>query len=366
MSTPSASSRGVTARAWCRVDLAGGTLDIWPLGQLVTGARTLSVAISLPVSVTARLAENGPAAVSRPTAAFSVHMADADTVHAASWEQLKANPKTALVGVIAEALEIPPVRLHLDSASPRGAGLGASSALAVALIAACQTLLAPADRAATAVEDATAPDAIHRYAAMARDLEARLMRLPTGTQDHYAALLGGVVELTYPAGGLSSTGAASAIQRLDVDLDALGDSLIVVYSGQSHISADTNWQVIRRFLDGEADTVACFDGIAAAAGDLHSALLAGDLEGVGACMAREWHHRSRLAPGVSTPKLEALLQAARDHGAWGGKACGAGGGGCLAVLCPPERRDDVTQAMATLGGQLLEARPVAEGLRLKA
>lgn len=377
MSNPPASPAGVTARAWCRIDLAGGTLDIWPLGQLVPEARTLSVAVSLPVSVTAQLTGDLAAPTAEATgtrAAYSVHMADAGTVQATNWTQLKADPKTALIGVIAEALDLPPVQLHLNSASPRGAGLGASSALAVAVIAACQTLLDPARAAPetapgtatrTAVETATAPDAMHRYAAMARDLEARLMRLPTGTQDHYAALLGGVVELTYPAGGINASG-TSAIQRLDVDLDALGDSLVVAYSGQSHISADTNWQVIRRFLDGEADTVACFDGIAAAAGDLRSALLAGDLEAVGTCMAREWGHRCRLAPGVSTPKLEALLQAARDHGAWGGKACGAGGGGCLAVLSPPERRDEVARALVARGGQLLDAHPVAQGLKVTA
>ena len=41
----------VVARCGCRIDLAGGTLDIWPLGQLHRGARTVNLAIDVPVTV---------------------------------------------------------------------------------------------------------------------------------------------------------------------------------------------------------------------------------------------------------------------------------------------------------------------------
>jgi D-glycero-alpha-D-manno-heptose-7-phosphate kinase len=194
---------------------------------------------------------------------------------------------------------------------------------------------------------------------LARDLEARLMKLPTGIQDHYPGQFGGALEIRMAPGG-------EVVRRLGVDLEALGESLLVVYSGVSHFSAGQNWQVVRRRLDGERESVELFSGIAEAAAELSGALEAGDFPRVGALMAHEWSFRRRLAEGVSTPELERLLAAARERGAWGGKACGAGGGGCLAILCPPERRADVAAALTAAGGQVLRARPTGEPLAVTA
>ena len=193
--------------------------------------------------------------------------------------------------------------------------------------------------------------------ALARDLEARLMGLPTGVQDHYPALLGGALEIRPLPGG-------EAVRQLSVDLAALAASLLVVYSGQSHFSAGNNWQIVRRRLEADAETTDLLEGIAGAAAELAPALEAGDLPRVGELMSREWSYRRRLAEGISTPMLEGLLRAAVTQGAWGGKACGAGGGGCLAVLCPGERRQAVAAALASAGGQVLAARPTGLPLEI--
>ena len=154
------------------------------------------------------------------------------------------------------------------------------------------------------------------------------------------------------------------VRRLAVDLEALGDALLVAHSGQSHFSAATNWQIIRRRLEGDRETVERFDRICEAAAGLPAALEEGDLEGVGRLMDREWQARRGLAEGVSTPRLEEMLGAAAAAGAWGGKACGAGGGGCVAVLAPPARRQAVAEALTGSGGRLLPARPTGEPLRV--
>jgi D-glycero-alpha-D-manno-heptose-7-phosphate kinase len=327
----------VTARSWCRVDLAGGTLDIWPLGLFHPGARTVNVAIDL--AVTARLRR------SSGDAGDYVVRQGGNEVRAGSIAELAANPEGALVAVVADALGLPPVEVELSSASPRGGGLGGSSALTVALIAAAEKELGlPASRP-------------QELAHMARDLEARLMSLPTGMQDHYPGLLGGALEILQTPGG-------ERVRRLDVDLDGLGDRLLVVYSGASHFSAGNNWSVVRRRLDGEAEVTGLFRGIAEAAAELAPALEAGDFPRVGELMSREWSYRRRLAEGVSTPLLESLIERALALGAWGGKACGAGGGGCLAFLCPPERRSTVAEGLEELGGKILPARPVGEPLSL--
>jgi D-glycero-alpha-D-manno-heptose-7-phosphate kinase len=264
-------------------------------------------------------------------------------VEAPSAAALAAHPDGALAGVVALALDLPPFELELESGSPRGGGLGGSSALAVALLRAAEEAF---DR-----ERSTPAAIVH----LARDLEARLMGLPTGVQDHYPALLGGALEILHRPGG-------EEVRRLGVDLAALAASLLVVYSGQSHFSAGKNWQIVRGRLEGEPEITRLFSGIAEVAEEASAALEAGDLPRLGGLLGREWSYRRQLAEGISTPVLEDLLAAARAAGAWGGKACGAGGGGCLAILCPEAKRAEVQEQLAKAGGVVLDARPTAEPL----
>jgi D-glycero-alpha-D-manno-heptose-7-phosphate kinase len=324
----------VAVRAWCRVDFGGGTLDIWPLGLLHPGARTVNVAVDLAVTVDLR-----------PLASGYLVRQGASVIAAASADELAGHAETSLIGVVASALALPPFEVSLASESPRGGGLGASSAMTVAFLAAAEAAF---DRPRSQPE---------RIAALARDLEARLMGLPTGIQDHYPALLGGALEILAEPGG-------EKVRSLDVDLQRLGESLLVVYSGQSHFSAGNNWQVVRRRLDGDAKTSKLFAGIAETTAEIAPALESGDLPRVGELMSREWSYRRQLAEGISTPVLEKLLQVATSQGAWGGKACGAGGGGSLAILCPPGRKSDVAAALQSEGGEILSARPVGTALAI--
>lgn len=331
---PSAGAVGtrVHARSWCRVDLAGGTLDIWPLGLLHPGACTVNVAIDLPVD----------AEIVRRSEGYRVVQGER-IVEEPTPEALARHADSALVAAVVRLMDLGPVEVRLDSGSPRGGGVGASSALVIALLAAAEKLLGrPASPPA-------------RLAALGRDLEAGMMSLPTGMQDHYPGLLGGALVIGHRAGG-------EVVERLDVDLEALGDAMVLAYTGRSHFSAGQNWQVVRRRLDGEPEAVELFDGIARASREGASALRAGDLETLGEQVAAEWSFRRRLAPGVSTQEIEDLLTRAHRAGAWGGKACGAGGGGSVVVLCPPERRAAVTRALRQGGAEVLEGRPTACGL----
>ncbi|MDP9120450.1 MAG: hypothetical protein M3O15_03635 [Acidobacteriota bacterium] len=321
-----------TVQTWCRADLAGGTLDIWPLGLLHPGARTINVAIDLEVTVSLERRLDG----------YRVVQGE-ETVEAASAAELSSKPEAALAGVLAVALALPPFEVRLASQSPRGGGLGGSSALMVGMLAAAEEEFAlPRSRPSL-------------LAHLARDLEARLMGLPTGLQDHYPALLGGALEIAALPGG-------EVVRHLQVDLDALASHLLVVYSGQSHFSAGQNWQVVRRRLDGEAFATDLLSGIADVASELPAALEAGRWQEVGSLVGREWSYRRQLAAGVSTPVLESLMAAASGAGAWGGKACGAGGGGCLAVICPPGRKQQIAAAMTARGGTPLAARPTGQGM----
>jgi len=194
--------------------------------------------------------------------------------------------------------------------------------------------------------------------ALCRDVEAAHLRIPTGVQDFWPAIHGGVLALHYEPGG-------DRVENLKVDLDALGRRLVVAYSGESRISARTNWALVRRFLDGDGETAHRLEGIAAVARSMREALLAGDWDGAGALLAREWSLRRGLAEGIETPSLGGLHEAALAAGALGGKACGAGGGGCLAFLVREGARWDVERALGACGVRILAAPLSAEGLAVE-
>lgn len=326
----------IRVRTWCRADFAGGTLDIWPLGLLHSGARTVNVALDLAVEV--RL---------EPRAHGFVVRQDSEILETETIAGLAASPGGALAGAVALAEGLPPFAVEIASASPRGAGLGASSALAVALLG-----------AAEAMRHGGLTRTAAQRAAVARDVEARLMGLPTGLQDHYPAQLGGVLEMAHLPGG-------ERLTALPVDLRALGERLLIGFTGQSHFSAGANWLVVRRRLEADPFIVERLDEIAAVASRLPPALLAADWAKVGALVGEEWAARRQLSSEISTPGIETLLQAARDLGAWGGKACGAGGGGSVLVLTPPERRTAIAAAWGELGTRILPARPTARQLEFE-
>jgi D-glycero-alpha-D-manno-heptose-7-phosphate kinase len=124
-----------------------------------------------------------------------------------------------------------------------------------------------------------------------------------------------------------------------------------------------NWEVFRARLEGDADVTRALEGVRRAAAEMARAATALDFEAMGRALAQEWSARRTLAPVVSTPTIEAAIEAATRAGAWAGKACGAGGGGCVVFLAPAERREAAARALAALKtGSVLDVRVENRGL----
>jgi D-glycero-alpha-D-manno-heptose-7-phosphate kinase len=327
--------KAIKVRACGRVDLAGGSLDLWPLGLLVPGSVTVNAALGLRAE--ASLRRDGGEGVR-----LSSRSLGADY----RWRPEDAPGPLALLERYCTAFGLTD-GWHLATGSdiPPGSGLGGSSALSVAVASALD---------AAAGRRLSAPALV----ALCRDVEAAHLRIPTGVQDFWPAIHGGALALHYEPGG-------ERVERLRIDLDSLGARLIVAYSGESRLSAGTNWALVRRFLDCDRDTSRRLEGIAAAARAIREALLAGDLDGAGRLLGEEWELRKGLAEGIETPALKALSEAAVAAGALGGKACGAGGGGCLAFLVREGARCQVEQALEARGARILAAPPSAEGLAVE-
>ncbi|MCL6554275.1 MAG: hypothetical protein K6W08_14330 [Firmicutes bacterium] len=331
----------VEARAPTRVDLAGGTLDIHPLYLLEDEVWTVNAAIEIPVRVRLARAGGGYTLVSR------------DLGQRIQAPSLEALPLGGPMDLACRALRLagprPGLRVTLDSAAPPGSGLGASSALLVALLAALDRL----QRRRRSADD---------LVRTAWQLEAQSLRTLTGRQDYLAAVWGGVNAIRFGMSGdeVEALGARRDLER------GLQERLVLAYTGQPHASGLTNWGVVRAYLDGVPSTVHHLRGIAVVARRMRRALRAGDLDAVGPLLAEEWSHRRELAPGVSTPAIERAMATARRSGALSGKACGAGGGGCVLFFVRAGTKRLCQHALRSAGFAVLPVRIARRGLRVRA
>ncbi len=306
-------SKTVRATAPCRADLAGGTLDIWPLGLLHNNALTVNMA--LPVSVVLEVSDDSPATVV------------SHRVPGGPWRQLgPGDSSTDLTAAICFHLA-PRGGLKVDvlSQPPMGSGLGGSSAFGVALTRAVVK---------TRELDLSDKQVVH----LVQDLEARLLGTLTGCQDHWAAVRGGVQALHLEPGG-------NRLERLCTDHHWLESRFTVFFTGITHHSGMVNWQVIRRRLEGDRTTTQALQTIADAADLCRTALLSADFEAVGDALRKEWAARRRLAPEICPPELTHLESEAMAAGAFAFKACGAGGGGSVLIWHEPDAATPIAEAI---------------------
>jgi D-glycero-alpha-D-manno-heptose-7-phosphate kinase len=96
---------------------------------------------------------------------------------------------------------------------------------------------------------------------------------------------------------------------------------------------------------------------------MRQALAAADWQRVGEVMRAAYPNRKRLAPNITTPHMEHLVERAMASGAVGAKVCGAGGGGCIAFLCEDGSRGAVERALsAEEGAEVLSWNFARDGL----
>ena len=326
----------IESSAPTRIDLAGGTLDIWPLYLFHERAQTINVAISLRARCSIR---------SRGTRGLTIVSGDTGRrVDVTNWRELRDNHELRLLGRLLHYFQADALEIQTSSDSPFGAGIAGSSALNIAV---CGALMAWSGQPRTDAE----------IMQIAMNVEAQAIDVPTGVQDYRPALYGGISAVELGVDGVRRV-------ALPVEAPELERRLVLAYTGATRNSGINNWEVTKRHIDGDVEVQRRFARIRDIAGAMRSALEEGAWSEVGRQIADEWENRKGLAPGVATPEIESILAAARRAGAYGGKVCGAGGGGCLFCLGEPDRIPDIRAAIAANGGRLLDFTIETEGLRV--
>lgn len=329
------------ASAPARIDLAGGTLDLWPLYLFHPGALTVNIAINRYAHCVLE-SRRGP----------KILLRNRDTGRREEFASLAALERRGRVRLplLAELVRyFAPARglaLTTWSEAPAGAGLGGSSTLGVAI--------------AAALSRFTGKKLSRRQlVALVRDLEVRVLGVPTGEQDHYPAAFGGVSAIHLDPiatwrEALSST-----------DSEELGNRLLLAYTGKPRRSGANNWEVFKRVVDGDTRLRRNFAVIAGVSSRMREALAGNRWHRAAQLMGEEWRVRRTNFARISTPAIEKLMRAARREGALSAKVCGAGGGGCVVFFVPPGRKERVAARLAGLGAQVLPFRIVPRGVRVR-
>jgi D-glycero-alpha-D-manno-heptose-7-phosphate kinase len=318
-----------------RIDLAGGTIDIWPLYLFHPGAQTLNAAISLRARARVE---------SRSDERIVIRSEDTGvTVEASDWRELRDRRELRLLSLLVHFFQTRGITLTTSSKSPAGAGIAGSSALNVAVCGA----LADWNRRHYDAE---------ALLQIAMNVEAQTIAVPTGLQDYRPALYGGIAALELDVDGIHRV-------PLEVDGRELESRIVLCYTGEPRNSGTNNWEITKKHIDGDRHVFDCFERIRDTASAMRERMTRADWDGVGAAIVEEWENRKRLAPGVTTPAIEALIGRAMAAGANAAKVCGAGGGGCLFCYGPPSRRTAIAEALAAGGARLLDFIIERDGLR---
>lgn len=317
-----------------RVDLAGGTLDLWPLFNFFGGAKTINVAIDIFTYVDLEISPSG-----------TIELESLDLKKRKAYSSYESalqdrDPDFSLYRIVLEYFK-PNFGFTLTtrSESPVGGGLGGSSSLMISLLKAfSKATLKPFSSVAQMVE-------------VAHNLEAQLLLTPTGTQDYYPAVSGGINLLEYSASGIKQS-------LFDHQVKAeIEDRFLLVYTGRSHHSGMNNFEVLQKAVGKDQTTIRALSSLRLVAEEMYAKVRAGHWHEMGPLFRREYDARIQLAPAISSPEIEKLHQITLEAGAEALKICGAGGGGCVLVWCPPGRKGALAEVCKNAGFEVLAAKP---------
>jgi D-glycero-alpha-D-manno-heptose-7-phosphate kinase len=338
-STFVSSGQTIVAQAPCRADWAGGTLDLWPLYLFHPGALTLNFALN--IQTTCRIT---------PLKGKRIHLRSLDTKKEevfSSFEALRAARRFRLP-LAARLLQFFAPRegllMETDSESPAGAGISGSSAL---IIAATAALARFTERNLT----------LEQMRVIAQNVEAQVISVPTGCQDYYPALYGGVSAIHLDADGIHR-------EAVPVVPEEIESRFVLAYTGAPRRSGINNWEVFKAHINGDRHVFRNFERISQIARAMHQAVVRGDWEDVARLLREEWKLRRTNAPGISTPLIDKLVAVAAKNGGKAAKACGAGGGGCAIFLVEKGAASRVATVIGDNGGHVLPLKVARDGVRV--
>ena len=293
----------IITRAPLRLSFIGGGTDFSDFYKQYTG-RVISATIDKYVYVIV----NKTPLIDKITAKYSI-TESADT------------PDEIQNTRIREALKFVGVDKGIEIATfadlPTRTGLGSSSSFSCALLRALYSLQ---EKRRTTEE--IAKDACF--------LEIDLCKEPIGKQDQYASACGGFNKFSFNREGTET-------HAIQINSKNFQDHLLLFFTG---ITRDARSVLIehKQNIENKFETLKeMSDGVE----KFMNLLTDEDMEGAGKMMHEHWMKKRSLTSNASNPELDSLYEAGLQSGAWGGKIVGAGNGGCILFMAPPEIHKDI-------------------------
>ena len=339
--SPPQNSDEIFTQSPCRADLAGSTLDLWPLYLFHPGSVTVNMAVNILTSCKIT-----------PRKGHGIHLKSLDTGREDRFPSLNAlmNAKKyqhALAAFLVRFFQ--PKQgflLESHSESPAGAGISGSSAMMISTSAALARFVG---------RDID----IEQLRVIAQNVEAQLIHVPTGCQDYYPAMYGGVNAIHLDPDGVHC-------EPIAIPAEEMNKRFVLFYTGAPRQSGINNWEVFKQHINGDKHVTRNFAEISRIAQAMHQAVRHAEWDDVETLLREEWTLRRTNAPGITTPLIDKLIGAAMKQGARAAKVCGAGGGGCVIVFIEEGTRERVHQAIRKNGGEPLDFQVARDGLRFHA
>lgn len=334
----------VRARAPLRLGLAGGGTDVSPYCDL-HGGYVMNATIDKYAHATLDASPDGRVHFESQDAGH------ADAVPAGSPSAPAPGPLQLLQGVHARVVrqflggESPGVRIRTRSDAPPGSGLGSSSTMVVALVAAFNEYFS------LALGE-------YEIAQIAYDIERRDLGLSGGKQDQYAASFGGFNFMEFYADDRVIVNPLRIKDWIRAELEA---SLVLYFTGVSRASAQIIDEQSRNIRDGRADSLDAMHRLKEEASRMKEALLRGDLGRFAEVMRAGWDAKKRSAACITNPAIDEVERLATAHGALATKVSGAGGGGFMMFVCDPADRMRLVRALSATSGAVYDAHFTHEG-----
>jgi len=222
-----------------------------------------------------------------------------------------------------------PVELTTFSDIPAGTGLGSSSAFSVGLINALHAM-----RGHRVTKHTLATEAV--------TLELDILKRQMGKQDHFAAAYGSFNVYTFNADETVQIEPVHYDQDVVAELDR---SLMLFYMGTQRDAS----QVLEAQAAASGEKEQVLTAMQALVDPMVEILSGrGSVADIGPLLDESWRLKRSITDRISSVGIDEAYSRAMEAGAQGGKLVGAGGGGFLMFLVPPEDQARVAEALADM------------------
>ena len=333
----------IRARAPLRIGLAGGGTDVSPYSDLYGGAiLNATISIFAHTSIV-------------PNSGNNIRIESLDLNEEKLYKKLKKLPIDGQLDLIKgchnhifkdhkSKLPAYSISTHVDV--PKGSGLGASSTVTVATLAAYSEWL-------------KIPFGDYDLAKTAFDIERNDLKIAGGKQDQYAATFGGFNFMEFYK---EDKVIVNPLRIRPEYIHELELNLLLYYTGTSRLSSTIIEKQAHNFTGKKEQSLDAAHKLKEQAVLMKEALLTGKLNQIGELLDYGWQQKKKTAVGVSNPIIDEIYDRALKNGATGGKISGAGGGGFIMLYAPGNSRYKVIKALEAMGGVFKPFNFVQQGM----